>query len=162
MTEPEAGPVAATKEGSDCDNPANSPLLFSFSSSSWSYTIAEIYSHCAFPLRDVENNSLLQSSTIYILPEMLDECLTKHHFIPQPQLFDIFFPFMLTRSIILIFLKYIFRVWRQQVLLVAISGCLWSSHSLSGHKVKTKMWKNMFSLITGTTLLLQINLVCKV
>lgn len=102
MTEPEAGPVADTKEGSDYDNPANSPLLFSFSSSLRSYTMAEIYSHCAFPLRDVENNSLLQLLTIYVLPEMLEECLTKHHLIPQPQLFDIF-PFMLTRSIILIF-----------------------------------------------------------
>lgn len=91
MTEPEAGPVATTKEGSDCDNPANSPLLFFFFFFAVIYHGRNLLSLFISIDLEVENNLLLQLSTIYVLPEMLDECLTKHHLVPQPQLFEIFF-----------------------------------------------------------------------
>lgn len=98
MTKPEAGPVAATKEGSDCDNPANSPLLFPFSFSSGSYTMAKIYSHCAFLLilLRVIRGCTPSPSTSCVRCESSNGGMFQKafHFTPQPQLFySVFFPF---------------------------------------------------------------------
>lgn len=104
MTEPEAGPVAATKEGSDCDNPANSPPLFFF------FFFWVIYhGRNLFSLRisidlDVETHSLLQSPAIHFLHEEwshIGEMFHKAcHFITQNVI--IFLSFVLTTSIILV------------------------------------------------------------
>lgn len=140
MTEPEAGPVAATKEGSDCDNPANSPLLFSFSFSSGSYTMAEIYSHCTFllilTLKVIRCCSHSPYTSCMRCYSNNGEMFWKTcHFTPQPQLFYSVFSFS-TYDIHNSYLLYIFRALRQQVLLAAMSGCPWLSPSLSEHKVR--------------------------